>query len=434
MNPVTERYLSDPALVDVVGEAELPPAYRRYWHGTLLSRPLFVPEPELLSCAQDAIAVLDLLGSLPSRAFDGDVARYCATLGIDPTTSRLLASYYDGPPVHYGRADFYHDGSSFTMLEFNVASDLGGLDNASLHRALLHVPAFASFAAEQGLRYVDTAVRVVRALRAASPAPDPVVALVCADSDLPAYRDLLGSFVEAFSRLGLDVVLGGLSQVRTRSGRLFLDRTRIDVVLRYFTVDHVPANTAAVDRILRAHAEGTCVLFTSMSSSLYSNKGALALLSDARWMSAAERALVDRVLPWTRRLTHDLVDQCVQQREQLIVKPPRDFGGHGVVAGWETPEADWKELLNEAVRRSCVVQRRVVPAAEPVVDVTTGEVRDWTPAWGLFVTPDGFAGTFIRAVPEGGGAVVNLGANSRARVAAAFTYGDNTTHPPRSRS
>lgn len=338
MNSVTARYISNPALVDAVGEADLPPAYRHYWRGNLLSRPLFVPESGLLSCARDAVAVLDLLGSLPSRVFDGDVARYCSTLGIDPTTSGLLASYYDGAPVHYGRVDFYRDSSSFTMLEFNVASDLGGLDNASLHQALLGVPTFASFATEHGLGYVDTAVEVVRSLRAASRVSDPVVALVCADSDLPAYRDLLGSFVEAFSRLGLDVVLGGLSEVRTRSGRLFVGSTRIDVVLRYFTVDHVPANTSAVDQILRAHADGTCVLFTPMSSSLYSNKGALALLSDARWMSAAERALVDRVLPWTRPVTRDLVDQCFQEREQLIVKPPRDFGGRGVVAGWETSE------------------------------------------------------------------------------------------------
>ncbi|MFD8495926.1 hypothetical protein [Amycolatopsis sp. NPDC059657] len=425
MNSVTARYISNPALADAVGAAELPPAYRRFWRGNLLSRPLFVPESELLSCARDAIAVLDLLGSLPSRVFDGDVARYCSTLGIDPVTSGLLTSYHDGPPLQYGRADFYRDGSSFTMLEFNVASDLGGLDTTSLHQALLSVPSFASFAAEHGLGYVDTTAAVARSLRAASPVPDPVVALVCADSDLPAYRELLDSYAEAFSRLGMDVVLGGLSEVRTRSRRLFLGGTRIDVVLRYFTVDHVPANTPAVDQILRAHAAGTCALFTPMSSSLYSNKGALALLSDARWMSAAERALVDRVLPWTRKVTRDLVDRCIHEREHLIVKPPRDFGGHGVVAGWETSEKDWAELLDEAVRRSFVVQRRVLAATEPVVDASTGEIHDWTPAWGLFVTPEGFAGTFNRAVPKGGGAVVNLGANSQARATTAFTHRDS---------
>jgi len=424
VNPVTARYLSNPALLDAVGEAEVPPAYRHYRNGNLLSRPLFVPEAELLACARDAIAVLDLLGSLPSRVFDGDVARYCSALGIDPVTSDLLVSYHDGPPVRYGRADFYHDGSSFRMLEFNVASDLGGLDNASLHRALLGVPAFASFAAEHRLGYVDTAAEVARSLRAAAGAPDPVVALVCADSDLPAYRDLLGSALEALSRAGLEVVLAGLGGVRARSGRLLVGSRRVDVVLRYFTVDHVPANAPAVARILKAHADGTCVLFTPMSSSLYSNKGALALLSDARWTSAAERALVDRVLPWTRRITRDLVDQCAQEREQLIVKPSRDFGGRGVVAGWETPEEDWKVLLDEAVRRCHVVQRRVVPATEPMVDVTTGEVGDWTPAWGLFVTPEGFAGSMIRAAPRGSGAVVNLGANSKARATVAFTYRD----------
>lgn len=425
MNHVTQRYveqsLDDVRLRRAVADARLSEPCLANWGTRTLDRPLFIPEAEMRACAADVNAVFDLLATLPDRVFDGDVRRYCAYLGIDPAIARLLHEYREGPPTRYGRADLSYDGASFTLLEFNVASDIGGLDIAELHRALLEVEAFAGFAEEHRLRYVDPAELVVRSLRAAAPVPDPVVAMVCADDDLAEYRPMLASFAVALGRFGLPVVIGGLSDIRAVGRRLHLGSTRVDAVLRYFTVDHVPHTAHLVEPILRAHENGTATLFTTMDSSLYSNKAALSLLSEPRWWSPPERALIDRVLPRTRILTPALVDHCVGDRDRLILKPPRDFGGRGVVAGWETSAQEWKELLNEHADESYVVQKRVVPATEPVVD-DNGTIAEWLTAWGVFVTPEGYGGAFVRALPSGTGAVVNLGAQTAARMAGPFTF------------
>ncbi len=55
-----------------------------------------------------------------------------------------------------------------------------------------------------------------------------------------------------------------------------------------------------------------------------------------------------------------------------------------------------------------MVQRRVVPTREPVVDFDTGVVQYWIATWGVFLIPTGYGGAFARVAPEDAGAVINV--------------------------
>src|SRR5438876_1230496 len=122
---VTERYLQRclterTGLRTVVRDTALPPALSESSGHRLLSRPLFVPEKELLGFADDVIRLFDLITSLPERLFDGDLDRYCAALRIDGRRGALMRALGGGAPPLYGRADMYHDGTAFKLLEFNI--------------------------------------------------------------------------------------------------------------------------------------------------------------------------------------------------------------------------------------------------------------------------------------------------------------------------
>jgi hypothetical protein len=262
--------------------------------------------------------------------------------------------------------------------------------------------------------------------------------MVCADADLPAYQRHVTAKAEMLRRHDLEVLVAGLSDVARRSRRLTVAGIVVDVVLRYFNVDHFrddEHSAAVITDIMRAHDDGDVVLFTTMDSSLFSNKGALALLGDERWSSAFtadERALVRRLLPWTRLLDSeradvdgedvDLFAYCAAHRDQLILKPRSDFGGVGIIVGWETPQEEWEAELARCRAAGYVVQRRVVPRHDPVVDPTTGAVEPWIVAWGMLLTPGGYAGLDGRALPADTGAVVNLARDRRTRVSGVFTY------------
>src|SRR5262249_39123333 len=158
---------------------------------------------------RDLVTIFELVTSLPQRCFDGDFERFRAALGIDDRRGawmrRLLG---DGPPPLYGRADTYYDGSSFKLLEFNIGGSLGGVDTvALLPKAYLGTPAFAEFAAEHGLGYLDMGRDLAAALRNAGKAigaDEPVVAVLEAPGGMGVYGHMWRAVGELLVEQGID--------------------------------------------------------------------------------------------------------------------------------------------------------------------------------------------------------------------------------------
>ncbi|WP_162684267.1 hypothetical protein [Streptomyces populi] len=436
-DPVTDRFVRDclvpgSALRTAVRDASYPPAFADCWGGRMLQRPLFAPESQVMGFAADLDAFVTLLESVPDRLFDGDLARYCDHLGIEAERASVLRRFAVGPLTRYGRADVYHDGTGFRLLEINMASNLGGTDRSEMQRALEDVPAFRAFARENGLGHVHTGERLRAALAAVRPAhlggDTPRGAVICGRGGLEKYGHLLRGFTEMMERLGLRFELGELDDVHERGGRVLLRGAPVDVALRFFNVDDVfwdRRSRARAELLFRAHEEERLLLWSPINGSLFSNKGALALLSDPdlrSTLTASEAAVVDRVLPETFLLTPGSVPYCREHRAGLILKPLRDFGGRGIVAGWRLDDREWRAVLEESPERHYVVQRRVVPAAEQVVCPDSGRAEDWHAVWGMFFTPDGYAGTDVRAAPAAHSAVINYGANPHVRTGCVFTY------------
>ncbi|MEK9520881.1 hypothetical protein ACIOMM_02730 [Streptomyces sp. NPDC087908] len=426
-------------LAEAVARAELPPAFEEAWRAHLLPRPWFVRAAETAAFARDLEGLFELLVSLPLRLFDGDLDRYAAEVGIHPALAVLLRRGGTGVPARFGRADAYHDGTSYRLLEFNLGSEVGGLDMAVFNRGLLRVPAFADFARAHRLDHVDIAARTAAVLRdrarpAMSGGGDPVVGLIEGRGGVGPYGRLMRATVEAMAEQGIDMRIGEIDRVRTGAdGKLTLDGAPLDLVLRNFAASQLlddPAGPEVAEPFFRAHRAGRTVLFTSLESGFYSNKSALALLTDPRWsgsFDAGERALVDRVLPWSRSLhaavPAELLDLCRERRERLILKPGAGYGGLDTIVGWECAEAEWDKALWTAVERGgYVAQERVVPRAEPVYDPATGEVDDWIAALGVFLTEDGYAGTHARANRADGGAIVGMSSNPDTRMVGVFTH------------
>ncbi|MET7622233.1 hypothetical protein [Streptomyces sp. NPDC005408] len=446
-DPVTAAFLRESAdtrspLHTVLEEISLPPALAAAAGTRLLPRPLFAPQHAVDRAAADTARLFELITSLPQRLFDGDLQAYCRALGIDERTQKLITRLGGGAPPMYGRTDMSFDGSQFRLLEFNIASELGGIDRAgTIPRLWARAPGFTSFAAEHALAHLDTGRLIADTLRtAARPVTGgrtPVVALLEAPGGLAKFGAVWEAVAELMRDEGLDFRVGEVNAVRSRGNRITLDGTTVDLVLRCFSAEEIlaePDGEAMVEPLFTAHEQGTAVLWTPLESYLFSNKGALALLSRPHLrdrFSAEELALIDRVLPWTRSLPHqartaapDLFAQCLARQDELILKPRDQYGGSGVVAGWETPAREWRRALEAVDASGAVVQERALTRNEPVLDPATGRTENWRTVWSLFLTPEGHAGTYARALPAHAGAVVGMGADQRACTAGVFTYPD----------
>jgi len=436
LNSVTREYVErtvrDAELAAAVQAAPLPPVFDECYRRILLPRPIIAPHDRVARFADDLAKVFRLLVSLPRRLFDGDLALYCAAVGITSDLTALMSAGATGSPPLFGRSDAYDDGSELKLLEFNVGTELGGMDFAELNKALLRVPAFAAFAQEYGLGYVDTAQLVADELdklgRPVATGDRVVVVLLETTGGIAAHQNYR-AVQEAMIGYGLDFRLGEVQQVKHRNGRLELDGTPVDVALRFYAAGEIlqcPDGASALDPIRRAVDAGGTVLFTGLENSLYNTKGGLALLSDEAHRGAfspEERAVIDRVIPWTRLLVPDaaLLWHCREEREDLIIKPSVGWGAAGAVMGRTVHADDWDAALNEHAGHGYVVQRVVTPVAEPVFDPAAGTVEDWQVNWGVFVTGSGYAGSFQRGLRPVDGRVITFG-NRGTRGTTLFTY------------
>lgn len=445
-NQVTTAYVDEcleqsSSLRRAAADVVLPPTYSQSYGKLMLARPLFVDHDEITGFADDLTALLTLLTSLPARIFDGDLQRYCAALGMDERLAELMRLGATGHPELYGRADAYHDGTSFKLLEFNVGSELGGIDAAQVNRAFLNVDSLRDFADDHQLAYIDTAAVLAAALRAAAhrvtSGGEPVVALLEGPGGLREHEHVFVAIQEAMHGHGIDLLLGEIDQVGFRNGKVMLDGIPVDLVLRYFAagqlLDH-PTSRDTLNMLMRAHHTGGTVLFTPLESGLFASKTCLGLVHDPRLreeLTVAERGLVDRIVPWTRVVgagiatnRDELLDACRAHREALILKPGVGYGGVGAVLGREVSDREWSDILIAVKDQDYVVQRIVTPASEPVCNPDTGALEDWRANWGIFTTRAGYAGAFVRALQIHDGSVISY-SNPGTRGACVYTY------PPR---
>jgi hypothetical protein len=111
------------------------------------------------------------------------------------------------------------------------------------------------------------------------------------------------------------------------------------------------------------------------------------LLSDEKnekYFSQREKAVIDRHVPWTRRVRQgytrykgkkvDLCQFILDNKDTLVMKPNDEYGGKGIYIGWESSRADWAAALTHALAEDYVVQEKVQVARERFPVITNGSV------------------------------------------------------------
>jgi hypothetical protein len=434
---VTQAYLTacaepDSPLRTAGHRLEFEHFFGRTWGARQLARPLFVPGHHLQRAADDVHALFELMFALPQRLYGGDLPRLCADLDMNERAARLAcAAAASGRTPLYTRPDLYYDGTSFTLLETNAGTECGGVDATAINEAYLALPEFRAFADEHELGYVDTGEWIADYLRElAAPITggrDPVVALIDISTNIDAWHEYYRAFVAHMADRDIEILISHIADLGSRDGKLTVDGRPIDVTLRYFTLEEICADPRAEEwlaPVQRAHDEGTTAFIASLDYAIYANKGMLAMVSelhDRGELSADEAAVVDRILPWTRRVTPDLWDRCQADRERLLLKPSVGGGGSGVTTGWTVTDAEWEVAFKNALHTPYVVQRRAHVLLEPVPDDEAARgTADWLPVYGMFVFERGYAGSFIRTHPATGRTVVN--ASTGANFTSVFSF------------
>ncbi|WP_431677791.1 hypothetical protein [Kitasatospora sp. KL5] len=398
--------------------------------GNYLTRPVFLDGAVARDIGQRLSGLYDLLLSLPERLFGGDVREFAAAAGWSPL--QIATSLRpDGRPrtvPRIARSDLYQEAGGFKLLELNVGSPLGGFDTPLINRAMLRDENLRRFVAEHRLEYADTLQLLVAMWREAFPALDfaasPVVALVDWPTSYPYLEPRLRVMADMLAPLGIEAIPCHAGEVEVGPDGVYVHGRRIDLVHRWFVSEDLvdPADAALAAPILAAADAGLVELFATLETELYGAKGCLALVSDERHrpsFDAAELALVDGLLPWTRMLADrkveadgeqvDMLPYVLAHREEFALKATAGHGGLDVLAGWQAEPEEWRARVEAATGGPYVVQRRVRPLVErfPVGD-GTGRTEPVVVNWGVFMIGHGYGGAFNRGIANPEPGVISL--------------------------
>jgi len=400
--------------------------------GRCLTRPVFLEYPEFTKLTDDVERLHATLTGLPDRLFGGDLAAFARAVGTTDSQVTAILRGSSSKPTRLCRADLYPEPGSFRLMEVNMGSTVGGLDNALLNRAFLSQPLVADFVRVRGLTYVDTMAALVDTLRAECGIADGQRPLVAAADWPESYLKLepqLRYSAEQLAGYGLDVIACHLGQLSVRGGRVWLaghDRP-VDVLYRVFMIEDLLSPHAAdlIDPVLRAAERGEITIFAPMDADLYGSKGALALLSDEanrHLYTAEELASLDAILPWTRMVRPgpvtvdghqaDLREYAMARREDLILKPTLLHAGTGVVPGWVVEADEWTRQVDAAMDGPFVLQHRIRPVQE--LFPAEGGPEPWVLTWGVFLGTGGQIGIWVRGSTDPDGGVVNMATGATA--------------------
>jgi hypothetical protein len=420
----------NPACLDRASFASLSqdPSLRKF---SIQPWPLFVGSGPLREMGEVALGMDRLVKGVIQRFLRNDpktISQYYRTTddpdGLSPMMVMLLAAEPNGIVAAPSRADYIETADGLRMIEYNAGGVLGGLQSDAVGRLHLASAPTARFLRERDRRVrapevlpllfrhvVEDTVRL-----GAWREGDFTLAMVVRPIDpdrlamhsVEAYTRLLRQALEACGVAAEGrVLLCGYDELVEERGFITLEGHRVNVVLEQHD------GTGDVRAVFRVFKSGRVNLFSGPITWLLNDKRNLVLLSEhagSADFTAAERALIERHLPWTRRVlpgsttfrgrTLRIPEDLVDHREEMVLKKASSIGGAFVVVGRYRAPDQWTAAVGRAVRDGDWVVQEYLESVPYCFQSGSAAVRH-DMVWGLFAFGNRFGGAFLRLAPAG---------------------------------
>jgi hypothetical protein len=185
-------------------------------------------------------------------------------------------------------------------------------------------------------------------------------------------------FADYFAQHGIKSVICDPDEMEFRNGQMYAAGQPVDFVYKRVLASELVQKYGLNHPIIDAVRAGAVCMANPFNCKLLHKKASFAFVSDERnayLFNAEELDAVRQHIPWTRMVeerktigpdgaTLDLVPWISANKEQLVLKPNDEYGGKGVLIGWETEQAVWDSALQTALHEPSIVQVRATIAYE----------------------------------------------------------------------
>jgi uncharacterized circularly permuted ATP-grasp superfamily protein len=259
-------------------------------------------------------------------------------------------------------------------------------------------------------------------------ASPPVVAIVDW-REVPTFTEF-EIIRDHFEASGVPTIIADPRDLVFEGGRLTAHGRKIDLVYRRVLINDIIARPAECAALLAAYAADAACVANALSCKIPHKKSFFAVLTDERnadLFTPVEHDLIQQHVPWTRlvadtKTTREgeafgLLEYVRERRNDFVLKPNDEYGGKGVLLGWECTESEWDGALDRAlaeIENAWVVQERINVRREVFPMQTAGgiEMRDMLVDFAPYIFRGKMAGCLTRLsatglanVTSGGGQV-----------------------------
>lgn len=213
-----------------------------------------------------------------------------------------------------------------------------------------------------------------------------------------------------YARSGFNVVYVDPRELEVRGDEIYYRDTEIDVIYRDVELRELAWMEEAGDDFpaMRLAFERNQVVSTLSGD--FDHKSAWEVLTDprfARHFTPKQRQLFRKHLAWTRLLGErkttdpdgreiDLIPYVRRNKDRLVIKPNREYGGSGVVIGPLADLSAWEQALDQALEgeKSYVAQSYIDPPIEDfptLADDGSISLRQYYVVCGFYTRPHGLS-------------------------------------------
>jgi hypothetical protein len=300
-----------------------------------------------------------------------------------------------------GRLDMFFDPDQgpdrdeLRVVEYNAETPAGQAYTDVLTEVFYGLPIMRAFARHYELRPLPARPSALHALlgayqqwatRSGGSPGEPRIAILDW-REVPTSSEFV-LFADYFRSQGISCVIADPREVEYRDGALLAEGAPVTLIYKRVLLSELVGRGGLDHPVIRAVRDGAACMVNPFRCKLLHKKASLAVLSDERnehLFSNAERAAIAAHIPWTRRVEDrrtvyhgesiDLLPFCAEQREQLVLKANDEYGGKGIVLGWEIAPEDWERALQTAIAEPFVIQERVGVPTEPYPSLVDGRVQ-----------------------------------------------------------
>ncbi|MGH2541661.1 MAG: circularly permuted type 2 ATP-grasp protein [Ardenticatenaceae bacterium] len=298
-------------------------------------------------------------------------------------------------PDGIGRLDGFLDASGrLRFVEYNADSPGGMAFGHVLAQLFLALPTMQRIAAHYRVTVVPILDDVLSVLLAhyrtwQSANERPTIGIVDWEGLGTAPEFVLCQ--DHFERAGYPSVITHPGALRVRGGRLWDEKSgqRIDIVYKRVLVGELLERLGLENVLTEAMRQHAACVVNSYRAQMLFKKSLFALLSemaDEAPFPPEQRRAIREHLPWTRIVREgsteyqgrrvDLLEHVLRERENLALKPNSEYGGTGVVLGWESTDEAWQRALVQAQQseQPYIVQERIHVSTQPFPLLREGEL------------------------------------------------------------